>query len=138
MATGYFDGGSRGNPGVAGAGYVIRDGDKCYAGYVYVGDNNTNNEAEYTGALELLKRAAAEGIRKIHVIGDSKLVVMQAQSKWKCNKEHLAKLRQQCWDVPIEATWEHVPRADNKEADLLSNVAMDTKRTSHDALGHLR
>jgi ribonuclease HI len=139
MATGYFDGGSRGNPGIAGAGYLIRDGDKVHGAYVYVGDNKTNNESEYTGLLELLKRAKCEGIRKIHVLGDSKLVIMQVQRKWKCNKPHLAILRDACWEAAegIEVTYEHVPRAENKEADLLSNVAMDRRYTSEDVLGFL-
>jgi ribonuclease HI len=80
-----FDGGSRGNPGTAGAGAVLYtlhdDGDENnvikktekWAGYFYIG-NTTNNVAEYMGLIEGLKQAIVLDIKYIEFEGDSHLV----------------------------------------------------------------
>ena len=136
---GTFDGGSRGNPGLAGAGWVLwkyqDDGRRrrVDAGTIYVGDNETNNVSEYTGAIELCEAALRYGVRSLRVRGDSKLVVMQVTNKWRVNAEHLLPLRNRLQELkaqfPDECTFEHIPRAANKAADGMSNLAMDDRRS---------
>lgn len=129
----HFDGGSRGNPGEAGAGYTIsRDGEEICWGWVYIG-RGTNNKAEYTGLIYGLKAAVSRDIRVLLVRGDSKLVINQVQRIWKVRQEDLAKLRDQCVALASDMTvvYEHVPRAQNKRADELANKAMDSSSSEH-------
>jgi hypothetical protein len=60
----YFDGGSRGNPGIAGAGIVLYDGtEEIWHGKTYLGDDATNNEAEYlalAAGLDCVRRLGVE------------------------------------------------------------------------------
>ena len=129
----YFDGGSRGNPGVAGAGMVIYDGkEEVWSGHQYLGDSKTNNEAEYAGLVTGLDCALRLGIHRIHINGDSKLIIKQVMGEWQCNKPHL---REQLQKV-VESRGQfkafsmaHVYRKDNKRADELANRAMDEKGT---------
>ena len=62
-----FDGGSRGNPGIAGSGAVIYDhtGKEVWHGYNYVGGTNTNNQAEYDGLIVGLEQARRMNIGKV-------------------------------------------------------------------------
>lgn len=147
QAVAYFDGGSRGNPGVAGAGWVLYEGETALdAGTEFCGASTTNNVAEYTGALRAVETALRHHrhrpLATLTLRGDSKLVVEQARGRWKCNHAHLralleplqntlAALRHQGCDVTLE--W--VPRDRNQVADALSNVAMD--RRASDAGAHL-
>lgn len=74
----HFDGCSKGNPGVAGAGAVIyEDGQEIYSKAVFVGEHETNNVAEYTGLLIGMQAAIEQGIRKLIVRGDSQLIIRQ-------------------------------------------------------------
>ncbi|KAL9182381.1 hypothetical protein ACHAXT_013033 [Thalassiosira profunda] len=129
----YFDGGSRGNPGVAGAGMVIYDGEKeIWSGHQYLGDHKTNNEAEYTGLVTGLDCAVRLGIHRIHVNGDSKLIIKQTMGEWQCNKPHLRGLLQKVVESRGQFkafSMAHVYRKDNKRADELANRAMDEKST---------
>ncbi len=129
----HFDGGSRGNPGEAGAGYTItRDGKEICYGWVYIG-RGTNNKAEYSGLLYGLKAAVSRNMRVLTVKGDSKLVINQVQRIWKVRQQDLAVLRDQCCALTSDMTvvYEHVPRAQNKRADELANKAMDTSSSEH-------
>lgn len=135
---GCFDGGSRGNPGCAGAGWVLWSTDgprrqRVDAGTVFVGDNETNNVSEYTGAIELAEAALRHGARSLVIRGDSKLVVMQVTGKWKANAPHLIPLRDRLQELrgrfPDGCSLFHIPRAMNKAADGLSNLAMDDRHS---------
>lgn len=81
-AIGYFDGASRGNPGEAGAGALIKDkeGNVLWECAKYLGIK-TNNEAEYNAVIELLKAVKDLGITEIKIYGDSNLVVSQLSRK---------------------------------------------------------
>eukprot|EP00581_Thalassiosira_minuscula_P004070 CAMPEP_0183738876 /NCGR_PEP_ID=MMETSP0737-20130205/55664_1 /TAXON_ID=385413 /ORGANISM="Thalassiosira miniscula, Strain CCMP1093" /LENGTH=1209 /DNA_ID=CAMNT_0025973521 /DNA_START=281 /DNA_END=3910 /DNA_ORIENTATION=+ len=133
MYTLYFDGGSRGNPGIAGAGMVLYDGEEeVWNGKKYVGDKETNNEAEYTALITGLDCARRLGVEKIHAHGDSQLVVNQVSGVWNCHKLHLRGMLQQVIDIrrhfkSFRIT--HVAREKNKRADELANIAMDRKVT---------
>jgi Caulimovirus viroplasmin/Reverse transcriptase-like len=77
----WFDGGARGNPGIAGAGAILQDSKgKCvWEGVKFVGKNSTNNQAEYSGLIEGLRAASTQGARRLLAVGDSKLVIKQME-----------------------------------------------------------
>jgi Reverse transcriptase-like/Caulimovirus viroplasmin len=90
-ATMWFDGGSRGNPGVSGAGAVLHNasGVQVWSGCKYLGSKHTNNEAEYTGLVIGLKAALEGGYKRLVINGDSTLVVKQMQGIWQCKAGNL-------------------------------------------------
>ena len=126
------DGGSRGNPGPAGYGAVVRDAD---TGELLAETSGglgtaTNNVAEYTGLIAGLRAAVKEGAQCAEARLDSKLVVEQMSGRWQVKQPHLrplvseaAELSRQLGDVKY--TW--VPRARNAHADRLANEAMDAQ-----------
>ncbi|MBW7954315.1 ribonuclease HI family protein [Candidatus Gracilibacteria bacterium] len=128
----YTDGGSRGNPGNAGAGIYITDenGKSLEKRYKNLGIK-TNNEAEYIGCYLGIKRAIELGATEVDYFADSKLVIEQLSGRWKIKKEELKKLNNDILElilennIKIKYTW--IERELNKEADRLSNVAMDEK-----------
>lgn len=125
-----FDGGSRGNPGPSGAGYVIYCYDEEIAyGFQYVGAA-TNNIAEYTGLICGLLAAAEIGIEKLVIKGDSLLVLNQLTGVWAIKAPNLVPLYDEAKGILAEyfpdAIVQHVKRAHNKRADELANNAMDT------------
>jgi len=129
------DGGSRGNPGVAGWGAVVLDGatgDLLHEGCAPLGQAS-NNVAEYTGLIEGLR--AAQGIdpgADIRARMDSKLVVEQMSGRWKIKHEDMRRLALVARDIVAEisgaggsVSFEWIPREKNKLADALSNRGMD-------------
>lgn len=127
----YSDGGSRGNPGIAGSGSLVIDAasKKRLAEIVYAFDEPTsNNVAEYRGLIEGLRAAAALGATEAYVFMDSKLVIEQMTGRWKIKHPAMQKLAMQARKLAegferVTYTW--VPREQNKDADELSNIAMD-------------
>jgi ribonuclease HI len=126
---GYFDGASRGNPGLAGAGACLVDeGRIVWECAEYLG-TKTNNEAEYIALLKLLEEVKSRGLAEVDIRGDSKLVVCQVNRQWKINLPHLRELAAKAWDMMdgTNARIEWVPRGENSLADALSNKAIDKK-----------
>lgn len=124
----FFDGGSRGNPGCSGSGYVIYDENKIYkSGYRYLGVN-TNNYAEYT-ALLLALRSIKDHNKELKIYGDNLLVVKQIKGEYKVKALNLQPLHQECIEILKNFKYEisHIPRNQNMLADSLANNAMDTK-----------
>ena len=125
---GYFDGASRGNPGTAGAGALLvnESGEVIWETARFLG-TKTNNEAEYTALLLLLKAAKERDIKTLNIYGDSKLVVSQVSKQWKINLPHLRALAQEAWALMegMSVTLEWIPREKNKLADALSNQGID-------------
>ncbi|CAI5457571.1 unnamed protein product [Closterium sp. Yama58-4] len=126
-----FDGASKGNPGRAGAGSVLWDdqGNELVCMREGVG-HGTCNMAEYRAFIGGLELALALGITRLHVQGDSMLVVMQVQKKWKVNAEMLREECKQAQELVSrfkEISIRHVPRECNQLADLLSNEAVPLK-----------
>ena len=126
----YTDGGSRGNPGVAGSGSVLFDASgTTLAEIAYVvGQDASNNVAEYHGLLRGLEAARDFGATEVEVFMDSKLVVEQMSGRWKIKHPDMKKLALEARDLAqgfqsVSYNW--VPREKNKKADELSNVAMD-------------
>lgn len=133
----YADGGSRGNPGVAGSGTVIYSGDgqTILKEIVYVvGTKHTNNVAEYHGLLRGLEAARELGAAEVEFYMDSKLVVEQVNGRWKIKHPDMQKLALEARRIINDFdsfSLEWVPRAKNKVADALSNDAMDAAASGH-------
>ena len=124
----YIDGASRGNPGEAGIGILLVDKQHEIARVAkYIG-KVTNNVAEYTALLEGIMLALAHGIKGIHVISDSELLVNQMSGKYKVKEPHLKELYLQGKQLIKQfttVTFQHVPREENQEADKLANQGID-------------
>jgi ribonuclease HI len=128
------DGGSRGNPGPAGYGAVVRDAE---SGEVLVERSEgigvtTNNVAEYHGLLAGLRAAVQLGgpSADVEVRMDSKLVVEQMSGRWKVKHPAMQPLALEAARLvrqlaSVRYTW--VPRERNKHADRLANLAMDAQ-----------
>ena len=123
-----FDGGSRGNPGTAGAGFVIyKNNDELFAGCAPLG-HATNNFAEYKGLEIGLQYAIKNSIKSLTIKGDSKLVLNQVTNKWKVKSFTLKELHRSCRQLLGQLdnyTVEHIRRKYNKRADEMANKAMD-------------
>ena len=89
----YTDGASRGNPGEAGAGFVVFDGKKneILTGSTYLG-KCTNNVAEYQALISGLESTAGLGCRKLQIFMDSELIVRQVQGTYKVKNAKLKPL----------------------------------------------
>ena len=89
----------------------------------------TNNEAEYTAAFLWIQRAIELKATEIDLFMDSNLVISQLNWEWKTKKEELKILRDKIWDLvkknDIKISYNWIEREKNKEADRLSNVAMN-------------
>ncbi|MER7011457.1 bifunctional RNase H/acid phosphatase [Saccharopolyspora sp. NPDC000359] len=124
------DGGSRGNPGPAGCGAVVRDaasGAVLAERSVGLG-TTTNNVAEYQGLIAGLRAAAELGAAEVDVRMDSKLVIEQMAGRWKVKHANLQPLAAEARDLVAQfdrVGFEWVPRARNTHADRLANEAMD-------------
>ncbi|MPZ67386.1 MAG: bifunctional RNase H/acid phosphatase [Pseudonocardiaceae bacterium] len=134
------DGGSRGNPGPAGYGAVVRD---AATGEVLAEVSEglgtaTNNVAEYSGLIAGLRAAAELGAETADVRLDSKLVVEQMSGRWKVKQPHLQPLAGEATGQArrfdkVAYTW--IPRAANAHADRLANEAMDTQAGKRAVVG---
>ncbi len=127
------DGGSRGNPGPAAYGAVLKDAD---TGEVIAEDGSTlgeatNNVAEYSGLIAGLKLAQEFAPdAEIEVRMDSKLVVEQMSGRWKIKHPGMRPLAVEANSLaPFGTTYTWVPRAQNSHADRLANEALDGLRS---------
>ncbi|MFE7561660.1 bifunctional RNase H/acid phosphatase, partial [Kitasatospora sp. NPDC057500] len=127
------DGGSRGNPGPAGYGAVVRDGDtgQILAEAAEFIGHATNNVAEYKGLIAGLRAAREiDPGASVDVRMDSKLVVEQMSGRWRIKHPDMQPLAAEAREVfprgTVQYTW--IPREKNKEADRLANEAMDAGR----------
>jgi len=124
-----FDGCSRGNPGLSGAGAVIyHDNDEIWGGSFFVGEQSTNNHAEYAGLILGLQQARYLKIKNLLIKGDSQLVINQMDGKYKCSSPNLIQLYEKAKVLESEfdnICYQHVYRNENKRADYLSNYAVD-------------
>jgi probable phosphoglycerate mutase len=125
------DGGSRGNPGPAAYGALVRDpetGQVIAQAAATIGVA-TNNVAEYSGliaGLELAREYAPNA--SIEVRMDSKLVIEQMAGRWKIKHPDLKPLAVKVQSLaPFGTEWTWVPRMQNAAADALVNMALDSK-----------
>ena len=125
----HTDGGARGNPGPAGYGVIIHDGNgsKVAALSQYLG-HQTNNFAEYQALIAALEYAVEHGAAGLKVISDSELMVRQLKGIYKVKDSTLRDLHARASQLSRKLERfeiEHVLRAKNREADELANAAMD-------------
>jgi ribonuclease HI len=88
----------------------------------------TNNVAEYTAALEGLKRAKELGATDVLLRSDSKLLIEQLSGRFRVKNPTLQRLHTQVRATAkafVRVSYEHVPRELNKEADRLANQGVD-------------
>ncbi|WBL18458.1 reverse transcriptase-like protein [Citricoccus sp. NR2] len=124
------DGGSRGNPGVAGYGALVRDpnsGELLAIDAAPLGIAS-NNVAEYSGLIAGLTMARdLNPNAMVRARLDSKLVVEQMTGRWKIKNADMKRLAMEAHAVlpAHQVSYDWIPREKNKDADLLSNEAMD-------------
>lgn len=125
----FVDGASRGNPGLAGAGWVIQDeeGEVLGKGHAFLG-RRTNNEAEYEAVIRGLKAALELGANEVFLRSDSELLVKQVNGTYRVKEEKLQAL----YHAAREALQKfrrfdvkHVTREQNSDADDQANQAID-------------
>ena len=127
-ATLYTDGGSRGNPGPAGIGYVLKvKGERQIEVGKYIG-RATNNQAEYQALIKGVKHAVRKKVTDLSCYMDSELIVKQLNGEYRVKDaglkplfRHVVKLK---GDLEI-IKFLHVPREKNKQADKMVNFALD-------------
>jgi probable phosphoglycerate mutase len=123
------DGGARGNPGPAGWGALIRDDSGAVVAELYGAiPHATNNVAEYQGLLAALRWCREHAASAVEIRSDSLLLVQQMRGVYKVKNEGLKPLHGAARLLAHEigrVTFQHVPRAQNADADRLANQAMD-------------
>lgn len=127
----HTDGGSRGNPGPAAAGFVIddADGQRVQAKAFFLG-NSTNNVAEYTALVKALEAVRDMGGRQLTVFTDSELMVRQMEGRYKVKSELIRPLFDRAGVLLRHfesCAIIHVRREKNKDADRLVNEALDAR-----------
>jgi ribonuclease HI len=127
------DGASRGNPGLAGAGVIIKDGQGNRIRQIaeFLG-SMTNNQAEYRALIIGLKAAAEMAPEQVTVRMDSELVVRQMNGQYKVRNPSIVPLYLQAVEAATvlrQVTIEHVPREENPGADQVANLAIDGRMT---------
>ncbi len=125
----HCDGAARGNPGPAGIGVVIADETGRVVEEIALGLGvATNNQAEYTAAIEGLRRARELGAREVLLRSDSRLLVEQLEGRYQVKNPALRRLHRRVRELAAafdRVAYEHVPRERNREADRLANEGVD-------------
>jgi ribonuclease HI len=126
-----FDGGSRGNPGPAGIGVVVRaqDGTPLVTLGRFIG-RATNNVAEYRALITAMQKALELGAKKIQIRGDSELIIKQMKGEYRVKHPDMKVLYDEAQDLIAQfddAKIDHNLRHKNELADKLANLAMDRK-----------
>lgn len=128
VATLEFDGSSKGNPGRGGYGFLLKSGDREITDSGFIGDDITNNQAEYTALLQGLKKADDEGVSRVRVRGDSELIVKQMTGEYSVNSDNIADLHEKVCEVADQfenVEFEHIERGSNSSADELAQEAAE-------------
>jgi len=124
----YFDGCSKGNPGLSGAGAVIyKNGEEIWSNSYFVSNSATNNVAEYFGLIRGLKRAIKMKINSLIIKGDSQLIIKQMKGEYQVKSESMIELYNIAKELENQfenISYEHVYRKYNKRADYLSNEGL--------------
>jgi len=137
----YVDGGSRGNPGKAAIGVVFcNEKDQAIKKYgEYLGDNLTNNDAEYQAIIFALKKfktvfgKAISESSDVEVRSDSELVVKQLNGDYRLTDPKIQQFFIEIWNLKFDfqsIKFKHITRENNKEADRLVNEALDNEASA--------
>lgn len=125
----HTDGAARGNPGPAGAGWVVEtmEGELVVEGYAYLGEL-TNNQAEYEALLLALDAVDPGPETHIEILADSELMVRQLNGQYRVKHADLRpryEAASRALARAARARVVHVPREENARADELANRAID-------------
>lgn len=134
----FTDGGSRGNPGKSAVGVVFynENGEVIKKYGEYLGDNMTNNEAEYEAvilALQKFKALFGKSLAtnsEIEIKSDSELMVKQLNGEYKVMEPHIQQLFLKVWNLKLDfkkVKFTLIGREKNKVADALVNEALDAE-----------
>lgn len=134
----FVDGGSRGNPGPSAVGFIFcNEKGQLFKEYSeYLGENITNNEAEYQGIILALKKFKALFGNKlaknneIELRSDSELLINQLNGEYKILDEKIQPLFLEIWNLRLDfkkIKFKLISREKNQEADRLVNQALDGK-----------
>ena len=129
----FTDGASRGNPGEAGIGIIVKDEAKntllSLHGSIGV---TTNNIAEYTALVTLLERISVFPCAQLVIHSDSELLVRQINGEYRVRDRGLKALYHKAIALkealPFACSVRHIPREENREADRLANRGIEEKR----------
>jgi ribonuclease HI len=129
----YTDGAARGNPGPAGLGALLRDVEtgEVLAELARFLGVRTNNYAEWTAVEDALREALRLGATQVDLRMDSELVARQISGRYRVKHPDLKPIHASVMTMLAQLdgyTVGHVPRELNKDADRLSNVAIDELR----------
>jgi ribonuclease HI len=130
-----IDGAARGNPGPAAFAYVIRRPDGSTIRNAGCLGSTTNNVAEYTALVRALTHAVEIKVADLVLRSDSELLVKQMTGIYKVKNDALRELFMEAKELVKQIprfSIEHVPRAQNSEADKLGNEALDGVRSPSD------
>jgi len=141
----YTDGGSRGNPGPGAVGVVFcnQKGEVFKKYSQYLGENFTNNEAEYQAVIFALKKFKSLFGKKlaknseIELRSDSELLIKQLQGLYKILEPKIQPLFITVWNLKLDfkkVKFTFVSREKNKEADSLVNEALDSQERNQKLL----
>jgi ribonuclease HI len=123
----YFDGCSKGNPGIAGIGVVLYEDNKQIWTLSSCIGVATNNVAEYSALINGLEYALLQNIDTLKVFGDSMIVINQMKGIYKVKSENLTELYNRANNMAKqfkEISFQHVYRDKNKVADKLANLGI--------------
>lgn len=129
----FIDGASRKNPGESGIGVILKNqqGTTLQKVFGYIG-KATNNIAEYKALLKCLKTVRNMPCERLVVHSDSELMVRQLNGDYRVKdltlKRYFQQVHRLLQEAPFQFEIKHVMREQNKEADRLANLGIDTKR----------
>lgn len=133
--TVFIDGAARGNPGPAGCGIYVANGDKDIIKKGFYLGEKTNNQAEYLALLIavflILQKKQELQIQKLTLIihSDSELLVRQMNGLYKIKNSALQSINRIVESI-LKGTshkFIHIMREKNKIADKLANLGVDKK-----------
>lgn len=127
----YIDGAARGNPGFAGIGIIIKDGQgrRIKELYKYIGEA-TNNIAEYTALIYGLQEALILGLKDVVACSDSELLVKQLNGEYRVKNSNLRPYYEQFLHLKTgfnRLEVKQIKREENRESDKLANKAVDSR-----------
>jgi len=131
----YFDGASKGNPGLSGSGAVLYiNKEELWADSLFAGQNETNNVAEYKGLILGLENAHRMKIQNLIVKGDSEVIIKQMTEEYKVSSSNLLfyyKIAKDLCSKFKNIVFKHIYREHNGRADTLANEGV-TKNKKDD------
>ena len=137
----YTDGASQGNPGPSAVGVVFcnQKGELIKSYSEFLGDNLTNNEAEYEAVIFALKKFKAIFGKKlaknteIEIRSDSELLIKQLLGQYKVLESNIQLLFIKIWNLKVDfkkIQFRQISRNKNQEGDRLANEALDSNHTT--------